>query len=294
MKRWSRLKQAVDKGEVPGASAYQFLWLCLKHSTRDKVSTSVHISSSFDFLSPSRADMLANFSNKLLTQTQAMDWAAIADVCNTTKGAASKRYSRLKLAFERGDGPPVSSVNGSTPKSTPKKATTKKATNKDESTISPESAPKSTFRKIAPKPTSWTPINAPSEDLETPAPSAPKRKRAAPKKKVNEETIKTEAEEDEDASEEKPSKRPRARVSKKKTLMEDEVVDEALTPGTDGQSATLSTPPRPEDGHVIKDERVESVEGVEDDGGFSNDHDYLQSECKFSHLRRREGLLTRF
>jgi hypothetical protein len=225
-----------------------------------------------------------------------MDWAAIADVCNTTKGAASKRYSRLKLAFERGDGPPASSANGGTSKSTPKKATPKKATKKDESTTTPESAPKSSFRKIAPKPAGWTPINAPSEDPETPPPSAPKRKRAAPKKKVNEEQIKTEAEEGEDAAEEKPSKRPRARVSKKKTVMEDEVVDEALAPGTDGQSATLSSP-SPEDGHIIKNERAESVdgvEGVEDEGDFSDGHDYLQSECKFSHLRRREGLLTGF
>jgi hypothetical protein len=222
-----------------------------------------------------------------------MDWAAIADVCNTTKGAASKRYSRLKLAFERGDGPPASSANGGTSKSTPKKATPKKATKKDESTTTPESAPKSSFRKIAPKPAGWTPINAPSEDPETPPPSAPKRKRAAPKKKVNEEPITTEAEEGEDAAEEKPSKRPRARVSKKKTVVKDEVVDGKLTPGTDGQSAALSTP-SPEDGHVIKNERAESVEGIEDEGDSAADHDYLQSECRFPHLRRRKGLLTGF
>jgi hypothetical protein len=37
-KRWSRLKQSMDKGQTPSDSVYQFLWLCVKHSTRDKVS----------------------------------------------------------------------------------------------------------------------------------------------------------------------------------------------------------------------------------------------------------------
>jgi hypothetical protein len=38
-KRWSRLKTSMEKGESPGGSVYNFLWLCLKHSNRDKVST---------------------------------------------------------------------------------------------------------------------------------------------------------------------------------------------------------------------------------------------------------------
>jgi hypothetical protein len=37
-KRWSRLKKSMDAGEAPGPSVYKFLWLCIKHSTRDKVS----------------------------------------------------------------------------------------------------------------------------------------------------------------------------------------------------------------------------------------------------------------
>jgi hypothetical protein len=37
-KRWSRLKQSMEKGETPSGSVYTFLWLCVKHSTRDKVS----------------------------------------------------------------------------------------------------------------------------------------------------------------------------------------------------------------------------------------------------------------
>jgi hypothetical protein len=37
-KRWSRLKQAMEKGEEPVSANYGFLWLLVKHSTRDKVS----------------------------------------------------------------------------------------------------------------------------------------------------------------------------------------------------------------------------------------------------------------
>ncbi|KAF1955725.1 hypothetical protein CC80DRAFT_78135 [Byssothecium circinans] len=78
-KRWSRLKQAVEAGKPPGPSAYEFLWLALKHNPRDK----------------------------------APDWKDIAEQCNTTSGAASKRYSRMKQAFEKG--------TPATPTSTPKR-----------------------------------------------------------------------------------------------------------------------------------------------------------------------------
>ncbi|KAF2690415.1 hypothetical protein K458DRAFT_427152 [Lentithecium fluviatile CBS 122367] len=71
-KRWSRLKQAMEGGKNPGSSAYEFLWLCVKHSSRDKVP----------------------------------DWNDIAQKCGTTSGAASKRYSRMKQAFEKGDAAP--------------------------------------------------------------------------------------------------------------------------------------------------------------------------------------------
>lgn len=37
-KRWSRLKKAMEKEEAPSGSTYPFLWLCVKHSIRDKVS----------------------------------------------------------------------------------------------------------------------------------------------------------------------------------------------------------------------------------------------------------------
>lgn len=38
-----------------------------------------------------------------------MDWAEIAKKCNTTPGAASKRYSRMKQAFENGTSAPTTS-----------------------------------------------------------------------------------------------------------------------------------------------------------------------------------------
>jgi hypothetical protein len=38
-KRWSRLKKSMENGETPSGSVYKFLWLCVKHSARDKVST---------------------------------------------------------------------------------------------------------------------------------------------------------------------------------------------------------------------------------------------------------------
>lgn len=55
-----------------------------------------------------------------------MNWNEIAEQCNTSAGAASKRYSRMKQAFEAGGGSPGSDPNSPTPK-TPSKATPKKA-----------------------------------------------------------------------------------------------------------------------------------------------------------------------
>ncbi|XP_014562763.1 hypothetical protein COCVIDRAFT_83326 [Bipolaris victoriae FI3] len=79
MKRWSRLKSAVERQQTSSSSSYPFLWLCAKHSTR----------------------------------TNPINWEVIATACNTTTGAASKRYSRMKLAFERGDAVPSSPVKAS-------------------------------------------------------------------------------------------------------------------------------------------------------------------------------------
>ncbi|KAL1597952.1 hypothetical protein SLS60_008440 [Paraconiothyrium brasiliense] len=83
-KRWSRLKKALEEGKPAGKGSYELLWLCVKHSSRDK----------------------------------ALDWKAIAAQCGTTTGAASKRYSRMKQAWEK-DG------SSDSPPATPKKAAAK-------------------------------------------------------------------------------------------------------------------------------------------------------------------------
>ncbi|KAF2645281.1 hypothetical protein P280DRAFT_475841 [Massarina eburnea CBS 473.64] len=74
-KRWSRLRSAMEEGKNPGSTAYQFLWLAVKHSDREGKS---------------------------------LDWKDIAAKCNTTPGAAAKRYSRMKKAFEEGKDAPGS------------------------------------------------------------------------------------------------------------------------------------------------------------------------------------------
>ncbi|KAJ4301651.1 hypothetical protein N0V90_003744 [Kalmusia sp. IMI 367209] len=68
-KRWSRLKQAIEAGKPAGAGSLALLWLLVKHRTSDKIP----------------------------------DWKDIAQKCGTTPGAASKRFSRMKQAFDKGD-----------------------------------------------------------------------------------------------------------------------------------------------------------------------------------------------
>jgi hypothetical protein len=94
-----------------------------------------------------------------LTIEQIMNWNDIAEQCGTTSGAASKRYSRMKQAFEAGNAPPGSNPASPAPK------TSSKATPKKKKTLTPagESTP------------------------------TPKRKRATPKKK----TVEEEKDEDE-------------------------------------------------------------------------------------------------
>jgi hypothetical protein len=67
--------------------------------------------------------------------TQAPDWNAIADQCGTTAGAASKRYYRMKQAFEANAAPPDSNPASPAPK-TPSKKT--KATTDGEATPTPK------------------------------------------------------------------------------------------------------------------------------------------------------------
>jgi hypothetical protein len=101
---------------------------------------------------------------------QGFDWQVIAEKCGSTKGAVSKRYSRMQLAFERGDAPPPSTpIKGkkdvaATPKKTPAK----------------------------------TRVKSEGDDEAMPT-STPKRKRTPSKKKVDY----TEAEDDEEERDEK-------------------------------------------------------------------------------------------
>ncbi|KAH7068865.1 hypothetical protein BKA63DRAFT_569736 [Paraphoma chrysanthemicola] len=160
-KRWSRLKQSMEKGETPAGSVYAFLWLCLKHSTRDKT----------------------------------MNWQEIADACNTTSGAASKRYSRMKQAFEAGETAP-GSQSGTPAPNTPKTPKTSKSGKK--------------------KPV-WTQDDNDKSTNATPTPT-PKRKRAAPKNSAAAEdtvNIKNEPEDENIDMEEQSPKKSKVAKSKK-------------------------------------------------------------------------------
>jgi hypothetical protein len=91
-----------------------------------------------------------------------MDWKDIAEKCGTTSGAASKRYSRMKQAFENGDAAPGGGSNpGSPVKNTPAKG-------------------KATPRKKKG-------AAASDDDTTSAATAIAKRKRAAPKKAESEE-----------------------------------------------------------------------------------------------------------
>jgi hypothetical protein len=167
-KRWSRLKTSMDANQTPTASVYKFLWLCVKHSTREKVSA-----------------MADRCDSRMTDHTQAPDWNAIADQCGTTAGAASKRYSRMKQAFEANAAPPDSNPASPAPKTPSKKA------------------------------------KAAAEDGE--ATPTPKRKRATPKKKVvdedeseDDEVIKSEQDIDGDYGMTTPKK---ARTTKTKVTL---------------------------------------------------------------------------
>jgi hypothetical protein len=66
---------------------------------------------------------------------QVPDWNAIAEQCGTTSGAASKRYFRMKQAFEANAAPPDSNPSSPAPK-TPSKKT--KTTTDGEATPTPK------------------------------------------------------------------------------------------------------------------------------------------------------------
>ncbi|KAF2248662.1 hypothetical protein BU26DRAFT_377441, partial [Trematosphaeria pertusa] len=134
-KRWSRLKQAMEQGKYPSAGSYGFLWLCVKHSTRDKTP----------------------------------DWHSIAKACGTTPGAASKRYSRMKQAFEKGDATP-SSTTPTKSKATTNGDTTPTTTTKRKRVSATKKASKDVGK--------YKPGDEEPDDDEDFTPSKPKRARA--------------------------------------------------------------------------------------------------------------------
>ncbi|KAL5410985.1 hypothetical protein PMIN03_005091 [Paraphaeosphaeria minitans] len=88
-KRWSRLRTALESGKPAGKGSYELLWLCVKNSSREK----------------------------------APNWKAIASACGTTPGAASKRYSRMKAAWDAEDAPAADAAAAAGP-ATPHKTAT--------------------------------------------------------------------------------------------------------------------------------------------------------------------------
>ena len=116
-----------------------------------------------------------------------MNWLEIAKKCNTTPGAASKRYSRMKQAFEKGVPPPGTTT----------------------------SAPNTPAKKIKASATSGEKVNA------SPAPTpTPKRKRSSPKKKAaasEEQDVKPEPEDDNTGFSDEESKPKRKKAVAGKT-----------------------------------------------------------------------------
>lgn len=132
----------------------------------------------------SRLSSTAAIPNSADLSRQAYDWDAIAAACNSTKGACSKRWSRLKLSFDRGDAAP--STPSKTTPATPSKSNPKSA----------PATPMKTPVNGTPKSNADTPTTA-SKRKKIPAKSAvedaeddeeddlqPKRMRASPKAKA--------------------------------------------------------------------------------------------------------------
>jgi hypothetical protein len=92
-----------------------------------------------------------------------------------------------------------------------------------------------------------------------------------PKKKSGEQAVETEsADEDEvGGAEEKKTKRPR--VTKKKFMVKEEVVDD--TPASDSDALLA---PSPEESLLVKDECQS-----EEDEAYFDAHERLQKECEF-------------
>jgi len=151
---------------------------------------------------------------------QALDWNAIAEKCGTTSGAASKRYSRMKQAFDAGAEPPASGPASPGGAKTPAKATPKKG-------------------KAAATDGEGTPT--------------PKRKRA-PAKKVKDEV--KEGDDGDDAEQVTSPKKPR--ITKKKSVIKSKATDED-TSATEEASQVKSEAKEEEGGSVDVDEWVGDI-----------------------------------
>ncbi|KAF7442503.1 hypothetical protein A1F99_133720 [Pyrenophora tritici-repentis] len=85
VKRLSRLNQSMDNDNAPRKSAYQFLWLCIKHTTG----------------------------------VQPINWVEIAAKCETTVGAVVEQYRQVGMELDNGvealgspDAPVTSTASG--------------------------------------------------------------------------------------------------------------------------------------------------------------------------------------
>ena len=114
-----------------------------------------------------------------------MKWDEIAEQCGTTAGAASKRYSRMKQAFEAGGDAPRSNPGSPAPK-TPSKATPRKKKSEDGGAATPtpkrkRASPKK--KEVAVKPEPEEDAAEASEDEEEQK-QTPKKAKATPKPKA--------------------------------------------------------------------------------------------------------------
>ena len=233
-KRWSRLKQAMEKGEILTSSNHQFLWILIKHSARGKVSeqsrnTTYRIALVHD------------------TDRQPYDWQAIADQCNSTKGACSKRYSRLKIAFDKGDAPP----------STPSKAT--------------PATPKKTPR------TSKTKTEDGGEGTPT---ATPKRKRTLPKKKAvddDEQKFKAETDDDQEGEVAKPKRAKTTPNAKAKPKPKNGFRASDNRKEAEEAQTVIKSEPVEDDGDVFLDAPEQAAVNVDAEGE-------VDEVCKFIHL----------
>ncbi|KAL5115659.1 hypothetical protein ACEQ8H_006458 [Pleosporales sp. CAS-2024a] len=191
-KRWSRLKKAMEQGEAPGPSVYRFLWLCVKHSNRDK----------------------------------SLNWNEIAAHCNTTAGAAAKRYSRMKQAFENGDAPPgldtsggAGAGDGASPRDVPKtpRKNNKALTPAGDTTPTPTPASKRKRASAAKKAE-----HDGNDDVDAaPAQTPSKKAKATPKKKTAVKNEEVDNNGQEDMEMRTPSNKSKAKATPKKKVAVD-------------------------------------------------------------------------